>query len=120
MISAAATHVVFAVACTLPVSPKARPRRAGPPKSRAAARPFVSPLSDWCTSFGTSGLVTQNHGDKTIQACEIAWSCRVQRELGGNRRRGDHEIHRPAAGLTSAWLACCAEAAHVAGCQGRR
>ena len=36
---------------------------------------------------------------EVIQADKIVGICRVQRELGNDRRRGDHEVRRPAARL---------------------
>ena len=42
-----------------------------------------------------------DHRDKVIQAREIAGICRVQRQLSRDRRRGDHEVHCPAAGRTA-------------------
>jgi hypothetical protein len=40
-----------------------------------------------------------DHRDKVIQACEIAGICRVQREFGRDRCRGNHELHFSAARL---------------------
>ena len=41
----------------------------------------------------------RDHRHEVIQAGEIVRICRVQREFGDDRRRGDHEIRCPAAGF---------------------